>query len=439
MPIIDLQRRVAEVGRIRLGEQAEYKDSRTGELKTRPRALGRFRFTSPKEALIQQLAEAYGGEVRNWQAQSGPQFEVITEAKEIDVVLIPAEIGFTQWLELWDATGCLRRCDGLTEVRGDAPQPCICERESNRICRETTRLSVLLPVSPDFGTWRLETNSYYAAGEMRTAIELALGIAARRGDHFAYGSLRVEDRVTRRPGEKPHRFPVPVLDVRLDRAALQPPQGAPGQLVQPQAAKPLEVNTAAVEAATALTAVEYPTPQPRIERGAVSGSPHPLADLGAVAPSAPPPAPVASSPLLAAEAQEAGVAEDQVAFQKAQTKPPVDERTRTMRRVFATIKDLWPDLEPTDREERRHAIAILETVNRRGEIVPSFSELTADELAHVEARLQDIRLNRIQMKPIPNGYVFISQSGRSARITRDDTGHWSYSVHDAEPTQGEVI
>jgi hypothetical protein len=294
---------------------------------------------------------------------------------------------------------------------------------------------VLLPFLADFGSWRLETHSYYAAGEMRTAIDLALNIAARRGDHFAFASLRLEDRVTRRPGDQPHRFTVPVLDVRLDPAALASPgrpevPGPTGQLSPPEAA---ERNVEAVNAATAVDVVTYPEPRPRIDRGEVGAEPHVLPEAGTAPPSAPPVAvPSQTTPGRDEPRPEA------VAFKPAEGEPPAegetaDDKTKTIRRIFATMKDQWPNLENVDREARRHALALLETVNRRGELVESFSDLTADELAHVEARLHDIKNERIRMNPVPGGYRFISRSGRTADIVKDSEGAWSYKVYDSPP------
>ena len=62
MPIspLVLQRRHAELGRIRLGVKVPVGTSG----KTRPDKLDRFRFTSPNAALIADIATLYGGEAR---------------------------------------------------------------------------------------------------------------------------------------------------------------------------------------------------------------------------------------------------------------------------------------------------------------------------------------------------------------------------------------
>lgn len=464
MPIIELQRRVAEIGRIRLGETVPYGQG------TRPRALHSFRFTSAKQEAIETVAREYGGDIRDWSAPAGPQFEVITTAKEIDVVLIPAEIGFSQWLELWDGSGCVRRCDGIVEVRGDTTRPCVCDTEPGpRRCRETTRLSVLLPIMSNFGSWRLESHSYYAAGEMRTAIELALGIAARRGDHFAFATLRVEDRVTRRPGEQPHRFTVPVLDVRLDPRALAAtpaPAGLPG---------PSEPTTAGLTATEHLALAGYAEPSPRIDRGSIGPDPHPLTDTDRRPPVVPPRADAPPTREEVAEAVDTFKREfpgteviaeipydepstvvgakrptvsgmpteevDALPFKRSEQEPPapatagpVDDRTRTMRRIFATMRNLWPELDNVDRDERRHVLAVIETAKRETGAAASFQDLTQDELSRVEARLDAVARGAIILRPVPGGYAATMRAtGQTVTVTRDDNGKWQHRTDDHPP------
>ena len=79
MPIIDLQRRLREAGRIRIGEQVPTKD-RDGNPTTRPGKLERFRFTSPDKASMLAIADLCGGEVRPWEAAPvGEQFELYAD------------------------------------------------------------------------------------------------------------------------------------------------------------------------------------------------------------------------------------------------------------------------------------------------------------------------------------------------------------------------
>src|SRR5215831_14352691 len=110
MPIIDIQRRIREAGRVRTGEQV-------GEGRSRhPRKLERFRMTTHDRDLLERCAQAYGGEVREWvdAPGDGTQYELFTNTSTIAVYVPPAELSFSQWWELWNAGGCIRRCTGKT-------------------------------------------------------------------------------------------------------------------------------------------------------------------------------------------------------------------------------------------------------------------------------------------------------------------------------------
>src|SRR4051812_8068743 len=115
VPILTLQRQMRELGRIRTG-------IRTGARKL-PEKLDTFRLTSSSRELIERAAEAYGGEARPW--ENG--WEVVTEARSLDIVVPPGQV-VTQWYELWTGGGCLRRCDGVTNVL--TMTPCACPADA---------------------------------------------------------------------------------------------------------------------------------------------------------------------------------------------------------------------------------------------------------------------------------------------------------------------
>lgn len=208
MPIIDQQRRLAEKGRIRLGEK---KVSSKGT--SYPAKLDRLRFTSRDHAVIDRLAILYGGDVEAWEGQ----WQVIAGTREIAVMLIPSAMGFSQWFEDWTGAVCQKRCDGVTDHVRDVP--CDCDPD-NRKCKTTTRLSVILPDLPGLGVWRLETHGYYASVEIAAAVEM-VELAAGAGAMLP-ARLRLEDRTVKRliDGKVETRnFVVPVLD--LDVTARQ--------------------------------------------------------------------------------------------------------------------------------------------------------------------------------------------------------------------------
>jgi hypothetical protein len=205
-PVIDLQRRMRQLGEIRIGHVVA-----TNNGKTRPAKLSKFRFTSPSESILAAIAAAYGGEVKGWTpANRGPdEFEVYTEASRLPVVIPPLAV--TQWYELYQGSVCTGRCDGQTEQKAD--RPCVCDPE-RRDCQLTTRLNVMLRDVPPIGYWLLTSRGYYAAVELPPIADLLA-----RGGGNVPGWLSVEERriVREKPGggTETLRFMVPTLDIDL--------------------------------------------------------------------------------------------------------------------------------------------------------------------------------------------------------------------------------
>lgn len=213
-PILDLQRRVMEVGRIRIGVQTV-----SAKGKPIPKRLETFRLTSRDEARIRAAADLLGGQVARW--EEGDAWEVITDASELRVILIPGQ-SFSQWWETWGQVGgkgphrALRRCDGNWDHLNDRPCSCppIDERkETEGTCEPHTRLSVLLPDLPGIGTWRLETQSWYAAVELAGIAELLEALSAR--GEMRPARLRIDKRKSVNEKGETLIFPVPTLDVEM--------------------------------------------------------------------------------------------------------------------------------------------------------------------------------------------------------------------------------
>lgn len=207
MPIIDLQRRMRQLGEIRLGHVVP-----TANGKTRPAKLDKFRFTSPSRDILTAVAELYGGEVKPWTpANGGPsEYEVYSQANRLPV-LIPPKDAVSQWYELYAGSKCVRRCDGQTEHKSD--RPCMCDPD-NRECAMTTRVNVMLRDVPALGQWLLISKGYYAAVTLPPAAELL----SQAGGYVA-GWLGMEEK-TAIVKDKLARFKVPTLDVEITPAAL---------------------------------------------------------------------------------------------------------------------------------------------------------------------------------------------------------------------------
>ncbi|MFB6787640.1 hypothetical protein ACFCWT_13285 [Streptomyces olivaceus] len=207
MPILDLQRRMRQLGEIRLGHVVP---TRNG--KTRPAKLDKFRFTSPSREILTEVAALYGGEVKPWTpANGGPsEFEVYSQANRLPV-LIPPKDAVSQWYELYAGSKCQRRCDGVTEHKSD--RPCMCDPD-NRECAMTTRVNVMLRDVPALGQWLLISKGYYAAVTLPPAAELL----SQAGGYVA-GWLGMEEK-TAIVKDQLARFKVPTLDVEITPAAL---------------------------------------------------------------------------------------------------------------------------------------------------------------------------------------------------------------------------
>jgi hypothetical protein len=217
-PILNLQRQLRELGRIRTGIQVAGSGGRK-----RPSKLETFRLTSSSRELVAAAAEAYGGTVTPWQNGDRAEFEVVTTAAVLDIVVPPGQ-PVSQWYELWSAGGCQRRCDGVTNVLDMTP--CACPQDveqrlelaaKGEACKATTRLNVMLPALPDLGVWRLESHGFYAAVELAGAAEI-LAMASATG-RLIPARLRLDQREKKVPGKPTNRYAVPIIEFVETRMA----------------------------------------------------------------------------------------------------------------------------------------------------------------------------------------------------------------------------
>lgn len=201
----DLADRLPEHGRIRLGVK-------TGNAM---KSIDTFRFTSPDERAIRDLAVLYGGDAVPWndpKAVPPKQWQVISKAATIRIFLPPGSL--STWYELWAGGGRQRQCDGeacLTYVGGqEQTVPCICNQSQNLQCRPTTRLNCIFPDIRFAGTWRLETKGWNAAKEIG-AMEEILSQVQEATRVPIPARLHLEQRSTLKQGRKSN-FVVPRLE-----------------------------------------------------------------------------------------------------------------------------------------------------------------------------------------------------------------------------------
>lgn len=194
------------MGRIRLGQKVPVGT----DGKTRPGKLDRFRFTSPQRDLIEAVAALYGGDARAWGNGGKPEFEVITAATSIPVIVVKG--GLSQWMETWSGGGCSHRCDGYHDVITDSA--CDERDPKHQQAKPTTRLSVMLRDVESMGVWRMETHGWNAAAEIPAMAELAMYV----GD-LVPANLHLVERRTIKDGQT-SRFVVPVLDLAISKQRL---------------------------------------------------------------------------------------------------------------------------------------------------------------------------------------------------------------------------
>lgn len=219
MPILTIQRRHAEHGRIRIGQKVA---TRNG--KTRPDKLDRFRFTSGNREHIEALATLYGGQAQEWKNGTKTEYEVITDARSIPVIAVKG--GISQWMETWSGGGCTHRCDGYTNVLTDTP--CSPDDPGHINAKPTTRLSVMLRDLESLGVWRLETHGWNAAAELPNMVELSNFV----GDYVP-ANLVLQQRTSVRDG-KTSQYVVPVLDLAITKQRLNEVMASAGPSTPPE-------------------------------------------------------------------------------------------------------------------------------------------------------------------------------------------------------------
>lgn len=243
VPILDLQQRIRELGRIRIGQQVP-----TGKGGTRPEKLETFRLTSASRPLLDKVAALYGGTVQEWTPRGGTQqWEVFTTAKRIPILVPPQPV--SQWYELWTGGGCVRRCDGQREIIKE--KPCLCALADERACKPTTRLNVVLKDVEGIGVFRLESHGYYAATELPQVASFL-----EQAGGYVSATLILEARVVKKVDEKPKHFMVPAIEIE----GVTPGQLVSGQVIRPQIADGAAPRPVAGSQAPAISAPVEPTP-----------------------------------------------------------------------------------------------------------------------------------------------------------------------------------
>lgn len=223
MPILDLQKRARELGRIRLGQQQAF-TRKDGSQGTKPVKLDRFRLTSASRPLLEKVAELYGGEVTEWTPPGGsPQWEVVTGSARLPIMVPPQPV--TQWYESWSRAGCQHRCDGQHNVLTDEPCDPDDPKHIEALRKPTTRLNVVLRDVEGIGVWRVETHGWNAAVELPDVAEFL----AQAGG-YVNGWLALEQRTSvgqneRTGNPETRHYMVPIIEIDVTPAQLMSGHG----------------------------------------------------------------------------------------------------------------------------------------------------------------------------------------------------------------------
>lgn len=162
-PMIDIQRRHAEVFRVRLGD----KDG------NRPRKLtDQIRITARSEQIVQAFVDVYGGEVTPWENQ----YQAYLPTTELRILVLPGQ-SIQQWWEKYRGSVCERRCDGYQEQKSGnrcmCPEDIAQRAEDKDSCSPMTRVNVLCPDVNVVGAGSLVTHSMIAAETLPQSIAVA--------------------------------------------------------------------------------------------------------------------------------------------------------------------------------------------------------------------------------------------------------------------------
>ena len=269
-PMLDIQKRHAEVFRIRIGDKDE---------RGNPRKLtDSIRVTSPNAAVVDAFVAVFGGETKPWDAQ----FEAYLPTTALPVMVLPGQ-SISQWWESYRGGVCERRCDGETETLSG--KPCMCPAEitvrvnDRSACSPMTRINVVCPDVEVVGAGSLVTHGMVAAETLPQAVAIAEGALSR--GLMVPAVLRIVEHVG-----KAKRYTVPQLEIvgvsltqlttgEATVTAIDRPK--PAQ-VAPPAPKAIEAAPQPAPAKAAQPAAKKTAPRPRPPLpGEVEAKPNPYA------------------------------------------------------------------------------------------------------------------------------------------------------------------
>ncbi|WP_276973923.1 hypothetical protein [Ferrimicrobium acidiphilum] len=135
--------------------------------KARPQALDHWRVTSHNKSILEIIQQRYGGRILDYipQGSRNRAFALDTEVNSIPFIIHR----HSSFYELWTASGCDRKCDGIADQR--TGELCRCKDVNGNIqrgaqfCSPNTRLIGEIPDLDIVGMGKFTTNSEIAASQ----------------------------------------------------------------------------------------------------------------------------------------------------------------------------------------------------------------------------------------------------------------------------------
>jgi len=216
MPIRPIERRLPEIGRLRLGERKQ--PNRPGK------PLETFRFSSKSKENVEAMAELHGGDVREWAENGRAEWDVILTSPVI-TILVPPDNSYMWRMEQWGRGRLSKWCDGLIcnvveegpEGKAEVERPCECDEDEPE-CQSTTRMRLMIDGLPVIGQVLMVTHSWNAAAEIPGLLEV-IERAAQSGV-IVPATLRIEQRTQVHRIHGTRHFKVPVVEPRTTFAQL---------------------------------------------------------------------------------------------------------------------------------------------------------------------------------------------------------------------------
>lgn len=174
-PMLDVQKRHAEVYRLRLGEK--------GPNGAPVKLTDSIRVTSPSKFVVDAFVDVFGGETTPWNNE-GQQWQAKLPTTELPIFILPGQ-SITQWWEMYRGSVCERRCDSEFETLSGGP--CLCPHAGDPVaraadrnaCSPMTRINIICPDVEVVGAGGLVTHGIIAAETLPQSIQIAEAALAR--------------------------------------------------------------------------------------------------------------------------------------------------------------------------------------------------------------------------------------------------------------------